>query len=223
VRFDAAGLHAAVGTAGGRVALFDLRSPRPLLVKDHMYGAPIVDIKFHAPDREAGGARARRRPHSAASAPRGRACMPCELLPDHASTPGQPQGVASVHIRLAPAERAWVPGGSGVDPGPLAAPEKGKNARRGRARAAGLSGRKVVSADRHIVRVWDALSGEGFTSVQPAEPGINDVLLWPDAGLLMLGMDAPRIQARRPAARPARSADSSLELRARATMTVHAK
>ncbi len=62
VRFDDAGLHAAVGTAGGRVALFDLRSPRPLLVKDHMYGAPIVDVKFHAPDREAGGARARRLP-----------------------------------------------------------------------------------------------------------------------------------------------------------------
>ena len=56
VRFDDAGLHAAVGTSGGRVALFDLRSPRPLLVKDHMYGAPIMDVKFHAPHREAGGA-----------------------------------------------------------------------------------------------------------------------------------------------------------------------
>ncbi len=56
MRFDDAGLHAAVGTSGGRVALFDLRSPRPLLVKDHMYGAPIVDVKFHAPHREAGGA-----------------------------------------------------------------------------------------------------------------------------------------------------------------------
>ncbi|KAK9846298.1 hypothetical protein WJX81_001159 [Elliptochloris bilobata] len=113
LRFDDAGLHAAVGTSGGRVALFDLRSSRPLLVKDHMYGAPIVDIKFHSPHREAGG----------------------------------------------------------------------------------LSGRKVISADRHIVRVWDADSGKGFTSVQPAEPGINDVLVWPDSGLMMLGMDAPRIQA----------------------------
>jgi len=88
-------------------------------------------------------------------------------------------------------------------------------------RGAGLSGRKVVSADRHIVRVWDALSGEGFTSVQPAEPGINDVLLWPDAGLLMLGMDAPRIQARRPAARQACSADRNLKLRARAATAAH--
>lgn len=62
-------------------------------------------------------------------------------------------------------------------------------------RAAGLSGRKVISADKHIVRVWDASSGEGFTSVQPPEPGINDVLVWPDSGLIMLGMDSPRIQA----------------------------
>ena len=54
----------------------------------------------------------------------------------------------------------------------------------------------MISADKHIVRVWDASSGEGFTSVQPSEPGINDVLVWPDSGLMMLGMDSPRIQAR---------------------------
>lgn len=54
VRFDEAGLTAAVGTANGLVALFDLRSSRPALVKDHMYGAPIRDIKFHAIDGLAG-------------------------------------------------------------------------------------------------------------------------------------------------------------------------
>jgi ribosome biogenesis protein ENP2 len=36
VRFDDAGLHVAAGTSGGLVALFDLRSQRPLVVKDHM-------------------------------------------------------------------------------------------------------------------------------------------------------------------------------------------
>jgi hypothetical protein len=35
-RFDDAGLRVAVGTSGGLVALFDLRSSRPLVVKDHM-------------------------------------------------------------------------------------------------------------------------------------------------------------------------------------------
>ena len=47
LRFDETGLHLAVGTQGGVVALFDLRSRRPLLIKDHMYGSKIVDIKFH--------------------------------------------------------------------------------------------------------------------------------------------------------------------------------
>lgn len=38
----------AVGTSNGLVALYDLRSQRPLVVKDHMYGSKIVDIKFHS-------------------------------------------------------------------------------------------------------------------------------------------------------------------------------
>jgi hypothetical protein len=46
LRFDDAGLHMAVGTGNGLVGLFDLRSQRPLLVKDHMYGDNIIDIKF---------------------------------------------------------------------------------------------------------------------------------------------------------------------------------
>lgn len=46
LRFDESGMHIAVGTETGQVALYDLRSSRPLQVKDHMYDAPIVDIKF---------------------------------------------------------------------------------------------------------------------------------------------------------------------------------
>ncbi|XP_012256477.1 nucleolar protein 10 [Athalia rosae] len=36
-----------VGTATGQVLLYDIRSNKPLLVKDHMYGLPIRDIEFH--------------------------------------------------------------------------------------------------------------------------------------------------------------------------------
>lgn len=54
LRFDDSGLQCAVGTTNGLVALFDLRSSRPSIVKDHMYGAPIIDIKFHASDSMAG-------------------------------------------------------------------------------------------------------------------------------------------------------------------------
>jgi ribosome biogenesis protein ENP2 len=36
-----------VGTATGQVLLYDIRSSRPFLVKDHMYGLPILDVDFH--------------------------------------------------------------------------------------------------------------------------------------------------------------------------------
>ena len=48
VRFDAGGLQCAVGTSNGLVALYDLRMSRPTAVRDHMYGQPILDIKFHS-------------------------------------------------------------------------------------------------------------------------------------------------------------------------------
>ncbi|KAF5879837.1 nucleolar protein 10, partial [Clarias magur] len=40
-------LGVAVGTTTGQVLLYDLRSSRPLLVKDHYYGLPIHSLHFH--------------------------------------------------------------------------------------------------------------------------------------------------------------------------------
>ncbi|KAH9621055.1 hypothetical protein KSS87_011836 [Heliosperma pusillum] len=37
----------AVGSSEGKVLIYDLRSSHPLRVKDHMYGSPILDIKWH--------------------------------------------------------------------------------------------------------------------------------------------------------------------------------
>lgn len=54
MRFDDGGMQIAAGTSNGLVAIFDLRSQKPLVVKDHMYGSNIVDIKFHT---DAGGRR----------------------------------------------------------------------------------------------------------------------------------------------------------------------
>lgn len=39
-------LHMGVGTATGQILLYDLRSNKPLRIKDHMYGLPIRDIAF---------------------------------------------------------------------------------------------------------------------------------------------------------------------------------
>jgi len=41
------GLTLGVGTATGQILLFDIRSQKPLLVKDHFYTLPILDIEFH--------------------------------------------------------------------------------------------------------------------------------------------------------------------------------
>lgn len=55
LRFDDTGLMCAVGTSSGLVAIFDLRSSKPLTVKDHMYSSPIVDVKFKESDSHSGG------------------------------------------------------------------------------------------------------------------------------------------------------------------------
>ena len=48
IAHDKSGLYMAVGTGGGLVALYDVRSSRPLHVKEHKHGLPIHTIKFHA-------------------------------------------------------------------------------------------------------------------------------------------------------------------------------
>ncbi|KAI7845268.1 hypothetical protein COHA_001310 [Chlorella ohadii] len=110
LRFDDSGMHMAVGTGNGLVALFDLRSQRPMVVKDHMYDSKIVDIKFHS----------------------------------------------SIN---------------------------------------GRAGQHVVSSDRHIIKVWEADSGEGFTNIEPGDADINDVCIWPRSGLIMVGCDSARMRA----------------------------
>jgi len=42
------GLNMGVGTSTGHILLYDIRSSRPLLVKDHYYGIPIKKLFFHS-------------------------------------------------------------------------------------------------------------------------------------------------------------------------------
>jgi ribosome biogenesis protein ENP2 len=46
--FDHTGMYLAAGTKGGNVALYDIRSSKPLHVKEHQYGMPIHTLRFHA-------------------------------------------------------------------------------------------------------------------------------------------------------------------------------
>lgn len=50
-------------------------------------------------------------------------------------------------------------------------------------------------------QVWEADSGEGFTSIEPGDADINDVCVWPRSGLIMVGCDSGELPAATPAAR----------------------
>jgi ribosome biogenesis protein ENP2 len=46
--FDPSGLYMAAGTQGGVVALYDIRSSRPLYIQEHKQGLPIHTVQFHS-------------------------------------------------------------------------------------------------------------------------------------------------------------------------------
>lgn len=47
LEFDGEGGYSmAVGSSSGKVLIYDLRSSHPMRVKDHMYGSPIINIKW---------------------------------------------------------------------------------------------------------------------------------------------------------------------------------
>jgi len=46
--FDSSGIQMCAGTRGGNVALYDMRSSKPLFIKEHQYGLPIHTVQFHA-------------------------------------------------------------------------------------------------------------------------------------------------------------------------------
>lgn len=48
IAFDSSGMSIAAGTRGGNVVLYDIRSSKPLHVKEHQYGMPIHTVRFHS-------------------------------------------------------------------------------------------------------------------------------------------------------------------------------
>uniref|UniRef100_A0A0E0L794 Uncharacterized protein n=1 Tax=Oryza punctata TaxID=4537 RepID=A0A0E0L794_ORYPU len=99
----------AVGSSTGKVSIYDLRMSSPLRVKDHMYGSPILSIKWH------------------------------QTL-------------------------------NSTEP-------------------------KLITADKHIVRVWDPHTGNNMTSIEPDGGTINDVCVFRNSGLMLLALDNSQIPA----------------------------
>ncbi|CAA0838719.1 embryo sac development arrest 7 [Striga hermonthica] len=104
---DDGGYLMAVGSSGGKVLIYDMRSSNPMRVKDHMYGSPILNIKWH------------------------------KTLNSQES--------------------------------------------------------KLITADEHIVRIWDPETGEGMTSIEPNAGKINDMCVYKESGLILLALDSSHI------------------------------
>ncbi|CAA7391883.1 unnamed protein product [Spirodela intermedia] len=55
---------------------------------------------------------------------------------------------------------------------------------------------KLISADCHIVNIWDPDTGDNLTSIQPSGEGsgnINDVCIFPRSGLMLFALDHSQI------------------------------
>lgn len=183
VRSDERGLTLAVGTSKGCVALFDLRSPLPLLTKDLMYGSPVVDLKFHG---------------------------------DAVSVPGGGGGVGAEAFVSDFDEESGGRGRNGGDDdendGDGEDDTPSFSAAASPAAASSAYSSRVISADRHAVKIWSASDGRAHTSLQlPADSStagggreasgggaagaINDVLVWPGRGLLMVAGETPVVHS----------------------------
>ncbi|URD82642.1 NUC153 domain [Musa troglodytarum] len=54
---------------------------------------------------------------------------------------------------------------------------------------------KIISAESHIVRVWNPNMGENMTSIEPNSGAINDICVFNDSGLMLLALDSSQIPA----------------------------
>ncbi|KAL3534586.1 hypothetical protein ACH5RR_003047 [Cinchona calisaya] len=108
IQFDGDGGYLmGVGSSAGKVLIYDLRSSCPMRIKDHMYGSPILSIKWHK-----------------------------TLNSDKP---------------------------------------------------------KLITADKHIVRLWDPETGEGMTSIEPTAGKINELCVFSGSGLMLLALDNSQI------------------------------
>lgn len=55
--------------------------------------------------------------------------------------------------------------------------------------------RHIISADQHVVRIWDADTGDAMTNLEPAAGSINDICVVRNSGLMFMALDSPQIPA----------------------------
>merc|ERR1712113_198189 len=57
------------------------------------------------------------------------------------------------------------------------------------------STQKIISSDKHTLKLWDIIDGKTLASIKPSEKTgtINDVCVYANSGLVMLAMESPEV------------------------------
>ncbi|CAK7340222.1 unnamed protein product [Dovyalis caffra] len=52
---------------------------------------------------------------------------------------------------------------------------------------------KLITTDKHVVRIWDPETRDGMTSIEPTAGTINDICVFSNSGLMFLALDCSQI------------------------------
>ena len=137
LRFDGGGFLLAAGSQTGLVSVFDLRSSRPLVVKDHLSDKRVTYVDFRKPTRAGGGK-------------------------------GGGGGMGGGG------------GGGASSPADPSAPSRFS----------------ALSADTRVCKLWRG-DGETLANIEPSAGSINGVMAHQDDGLVVLAVEAPKLQVRK--------------------------
>jgi hypothetical protein len=177
---DEAGMLLATGNETGEVRLFDLRSSRPVIVKDHNSGT--------RPSSHSGGKVANRCILSPA------VCSPLSgLFKWH--TRGSRGGRRPVKARRATPTNGVTRFRSNL---------RDWGTRRSRAgvklvdlkfhQVGGMGGDPLmISTDTRSCKVWHQHSGKTYTTLEPADGDINDICIWPGSGFMIMALETKRM------------------------------
>uniref|UniRef100_A0A803KXH6 Nucleolar protein 10 n=1 Tax=Chenopodium quinoa TaxID=63459 RepID=A0A803KXH6_CHEQI len=163
---DEGGFQMAVGSSEGKVLIYDLRSSHPIRVKDHMYGSPILDIKWH---------RTLNSEH------------PKLISTDnHIVRIWDPETVSFFHLNTCYLCEDWESFFS-LYSSACSKLEEGKLPV-SKLRLAGIGSLKIKLDYRAEVKL-----GEGMTSIEPTGGAINDICVIRETGLMLLALDSTHI------------------------------
>jgi len=177
VSFGMDGISLAVGTRGGQVGLFDLRKADPIYVKDHGYDEPIIKISYFGQQT---------------------ASLSLPPLNSNGNNNDNNYYYNGLHG-----------GGDGgydhmdeEDNSEFDAIFGATHKQRNRAMSSndGTGGARILSNDDHIVtvdrkivKVWNRHTFEIVANIEPPAT-INDFLLFPQSGLLMVAAERAKIK-----------------------------